>query len=74
MGRMFDHSFPPALFFKVVISSRTLIPLFKPGSVHSGSASCDDCGRMFPDKLRVSSFPDRFPHYVVSPLRLGWLL
>ena len=34
-----------------------------PGSVHSGSASLEDCGRMFPDKLRVSSFPDRFLHY-----------
>ena len=37
------HS-PPALFlfsffFKVEISSRTLIPFFRPGSVHSGSAS-----------------------------------
>ena len=38
LGRMFDHS-PPALFFKVEISSRTLIPLFMPGSVHSGSVS-----------------------------------
>ena len=47
---------------KVEISSRTLIPLFVPGSVDSGSASCDDCGSMFPNKLRVSSFPDRFPH------------
>ena len=45
------------------ISSRTLIPLVMPGSVHSGSASWDDCGRMFHDELRVSSFPDRFPHY-----------
>ena len=26
-------------FFKVEISSRTQIPLFKPGSVYSGSAS-----------------------------------
>ena len=26
-------------FFKVEISSHTLIPLFRPGSVHSGSAS-----------------------------------
>ena len=34
-----------------------------PGSVHSGSASRDDCGRLFPEELRVSSFPDRFPHY-----------
>ena len=35
------HS-PPALFFfsfEVEINSRTLIPLFRPGSVHSGSAS-----------------------------------
>ena len=50
------HS-PPALFFLIVeISSRTLIPLFMPGSVHSGSVSWDHCGRMFPDKLHVSSF------------------
>ena len=32
------HS-PPALFFLVEIRSRTLIPLFRPGSVHSSSAS-----------------------------------
>ena len=34
------HS-PPALFFffKVEITSRTLIQLYMPGSVHSGSAS-----------------------------------
>ena len=34
------HS-PPALFFfyKLEISSHTLTPLFRPGSVHSGSAS-----------------------------------
>ena len=32
----FPHS---ALFFQVEISSHTPIPLFKPGSVHSGSAS-----------------------------------
>ena len=50
-------------FFRVEINSRSLIPLFEPGSVHSGSASWYDCGRMFPDMLRVSSFPDRFPHY-----------
>ena len=65
-GRMFDHSFPACAFFfgvEVEISSRTLIPLFTSGSVHSGSASWDDHGRMFQDKLRVSSFPDRFPHH-----------
>ena len=43
-------------FFYVEISSRALIPLFMPGSVHSGSASRDDCGRVSPDKLLVSSF------------------
>ena len=55
------HS-PPALFFssfQVKISLRTLIPLFRPGSVHSGSGSWDDCDRVFPDELHVSSFPDR---------------
>ena len=45
-GRMFDHSFPACAFFlsffffyDVEISSRTLIPLFMPESVYSGSAS-----------------------------------
>ena len=50
--RMFDNSFPACAIFVVVvvvvvvvclfqveISSRTLIPLFRPGSGHSGSAS-----------------------------------
>ena len=49
-------------FFHVEIRSCTLIPLFRPGSVHNGSASWDDYGRVFPDELRVSLFPDRFPH------------
>ena len=65
---MVDNLFPASaffllLFFKVEISLLTLIPLFTPGLVHSGSASSDDCDRVFPDELRVSSFPDRFPHY-----------
>ena len=63
---MFDSSFPACaffFFFEREISSRSLIPLFVQGSVHSGSASWDDCGRMFPDKLPVSPFPDRFSHY-----------
>ena len=79
---MFDHSFPACasvfLCFEVEISSRALIPLFMPGSVHSSSASWDDCGPMFPDKLRVNSFPDSFPTLcldsgIVSPLRLRWV-
>ena len=54
LGRLFDHSFPVWALKKKKekkkeISSRTLIPLFMPGSVHSGSATWDDCGRMFPD-------------------------
>ena len=76
------HS-PPAVYlfiylfiFEVELLSRALIPLIRPGSAHSGSASWDDCGRMFLDKLRVSSFPDRFLQYTwtaaVSPLRLRW--
>ena len=44
------------------ISSRKLSSLFRPGSVHSGSASWDDCDRAFSDKLCESSFPDRIPH------------
>ena len=50
-------------FFLMEISSRTLILIFMPGSVYSGWASWDDCSRIFNDKLRVSSFPDRFQHY-----------
>ena len=46
-GDMFDHS-PPAfflyLYLEVEITSRTLISLFVPGSIHSGSSSRDDCG------------------------------
>ena len=37
--------------------------LFRPASVQSGSASWDDYGRIFPDKLRVKSFPGSFPCY-----------
>ena len=49
-GRMFDSSFPACAVFSfsrsffffgggVEISSRILIPVFRPGSVHSGSTS-----------------------------------
>ena len=77
---MLDHSSPACtLFFcflfcfEVEISSRTIIPLFMPGPVHSGSASWHDCGRTFLDKLRVSSFSLMGSHIIlgiVSPLRL----
>ena len=65
LGEWSTIHFPPALFFffffQVKISSRTLIPLFRLGSVHSGWARRDECDRVFPDELRVSSFPDKFP-------------
>ena len=48
----------------------TLIPLFRQGSVHSGSGSWDDSGWVFCDELHVSSFPDSG---IVSPLRLRWV-
>ena len=85
-GRMFDNSFPACdfllfflffFFFKVEINSRTLLQLFRPGSVHSGSARWDGCDRVFPDELRVSSFPDRFhtmpgqQHSRPTPTSLG---
>ena len=57
------HSPPALLCFKVEISSRTLIPLFRSESVNGGSASSDDCDLVFPDELHVSSFPDRSPDY-----------
>ena len=69
-GRMFDNSFRVCTLKKqrkkVEISLRTLIPLIRPGSAHSGSATWDDCGRVYPDELRVSLFPDRFPHYACT--------
>ena len=58
-----NHTPPWLFFFQVEIRSRSLLPLSMQRSVHSGSASWDDCGRVFHDELRVSSFPDWFPHY-----------
>ena len=62
------HSFPACALKKkkkklVEISSHTPIPLFRSGSVYSGTTSEDDCGRVFPEELRVSNFPARLPHY-----------
>ena len=55
---------PPALFFFFL--GWTLARAHStPGSIHSASASWDDCGRLFPDKLRVSSFPvQRYLQYI----------
>ena len=59
-GRMCHHPFPACAFFKVEISSRSLIPIFTSGWVHSGLASWNDCDRVFPEEWRVSWFPDGF--------------
>ena len=60
-----NHSSPTLwifIFYYVEISSRTLIPLFTQGSVHIGSSRWDDCGRVFSDDSRVSSFPWEGPN------------
>ena len=59
---MFDNSFPACALIVVVavVVVVVVVPLFKPGSDHSGSRA--ECDRVFPDKLRMSSFPDRFSH------------
>ena len=73
------HSLSAFFFFfpEGDISSCTPIPLFRPRSVHSGLASWDDCGRVFPDKLYVSWFLDMFTLHldsgIVSPLQLCWV-
>ena len=64
--------------FKVEISSRTLIPLYTPGSVHSGPTSWDNMWPCAPWRVacelvswEVTSLgPDSGK---VSPLRLRWV-
>ena len=79
LGEGLTINSPPALLFVfyVEISSRTLVQRFRPGSVNTGSARWDDCGQVFPDGLRVSSFPWHIPTLrldsLVSPLRLLWV-
>ena len=53
-------------FFEVQISLHTLIPLFMPGSVHSGSASWHNCGRMFPDKYARTAAQSAHSDFVGS--------
>ena len=45
------------------ISSCAPIPLLRPGSVHSGSVSWDDCGWVFLDEVAWICFSNRFQHY-----------
>ena len=52
------HS-PPALsffFLKWRSAHAYQFHLFRPGLIHNGSAGWNDCGQVFPDKLRVSLF------------------
>ena len=68
------HS-PPALFFfsfKVEISSRTLILLFRPGSVHSGSAR-PSAPLQIACELVSWQVPLCLDSGIVSPLRLHWV-
>ena len=71
----FIHS-PPALFSKVEISLCTPIPLFRPESVHSGSASWDDWPNV-PWQVACELVSGQVPTLcldsgIVSPLRHGW--
>ena len=73
-GRMFDNSFSACAFFvfcfclfvcffEVKISSRTLIPLFCQDQSTVAQRTETTVTEIFPDELRVSSFPGWFPHY-----------
>ena len=59
-GRMFNNSFPAYIFFffKWRLARAHYSTLF-----HSGSASWNDCDKVFPNELDVSLFPERFQHY-----------
>ena len=66
----------PCLFFFFLSGDQlthTCNIFFRPGSVHSGSASWDKCGWAFPDKLCVSSFHTLCLLSIVSPLQLHWI-
>ena len=68
-GRMFDNSFSACAFS----------PLFRPESVHSGSASWDDCDRVFPDELIACELVSWWVPTlclnsdIVGPLWLRWV-
>ena len=80
-GEGFTIHFLPTYFFffwSGVQLARTPVPILRPGSIHSGSASLDDCGLVFPDEFRMNSFSWQVPTLcldiiIVSPLRLRWV-
>ena len=47
LGGQFDKSFSTCAVFKVENIWSVPIPLFRPGPVHSGSASSDNCAQVF---------------------------
>ena len=78
LGECSTINSPPALFFffLVEISSRRLIPLFRPGSAHNGSASWDDCDRVFVTSCVWARFlinSHTLPGQRHSPLWLRWV-
>ena len=65
-GRMFHHSFP-ACALLLLLFRKWRLPcahlFYSLGQDQSTVAErTETTGRVFPDKLRVSSFPERFPH------------
>ena len=59
-GNEAQQSIPCLHFFFSLfleISLHAPVPLFRLGSVHSGSASWNNCGQVFPNELHVGSFP-----------------
>ena len=56
-----DYSFPACIFQYFFLSgdqlARSSSIFLRLESVHSGSESLADRGRVFPDELRVNSFP-----------------
>ena len=65
--RMFIHSFPAyafsfSSFFKVEISSRTLSPLYMPGSVHKRFSELRRLWPNVPEEVACESASGRFPH------------
>ena len=70
-GECSTISFQPLRFKKKKkeIRSHTVTPLFRPGSVHRGSASWDDCSWVFPDELSVNLLSDRFPLYAWTAVK-----
>ena len=74
-GEKFDNSFPRLhfLFIKWRSACAHRFHFLKSGSIHSGSASWDDCGRVVPDELLRARSPWEVPtlcldlaHYALS--------